>query len=405
MGETTAPFILTETGCVQWQTRTLRQLGRDERFLENVIGANPQLLGLEDRRTHLRGRYAAFHQLSLETPQGRTVFPDIVFLCESGHVVVVEVKLADNPELTDRRVVAQVLDYAASLAAYTDGEVVELFGGTPGESFVDLVRKRFPETSRPEELASVLLDRMRSAELHLVIACDGAPDGLREFVRGVTNQSAVGGFELRVVELVPHTTDGHPGVLLLPAVPIRTEIVARTAVNITYVEGQPKPGVEVVVSSQDEVAEAVRRAQSGVAREMRPELAAVVAAYDAIADEDLRTKGRAAGYRQIKPTGWPGPLHYELLSFGGGGVAVELHVESEGVRPIANVLEPLAARLQARFPGLTWDPNWYRGRLMIRTPNASPTVLAETMKSFIHETRRIVDTALAGMNANPAQTR
>lgn len=403
MGATVTPFLLTDTGCVQWQTRTLRQLGKDEHFLEEAIGANPPLLGLEDRRTQIRGRYAAFHQLSVETPQGRTVFPDIVFLCESGHVVVVEVKLADNPELGDRRVVAQVLDYAASLAAYTDVEFVALFGGEANVSFADIVGKHFPGTTRPEELAEVLLERMRSAELHLVIACDGAPDGLREFVRGVSNQHAVGGFELRVVELVPHTTEGHPGVLLLPTVPIRTEIVARTAVNITYVEGQPKPGVEVVVSSQEEVADAVRRAQSGVVKQMRPELAVAIAAYDAIAEDDLRTKGRAANYRQIKPIGWPGPLHYELLEFGGGkGVGIELHLESEGVQPLAPVLAPMAQQLQAKFPGLTWDPTWYRGRLMIRTPNAPPTVVAETMKSFIAETRVAVDRALSEAKPKPA---
>jgi hypothetical protein len=395
MGETTAPFLLSETGCVQWQARTLRQLAKDEHFLETVIGENPQLLCLEDRRTHLRGRYLPFHQLRLQTPQGRTVYPDLVFLCESGHVAVVEVKLADNPELADRRVVAQVLDYAASMAAYEEEDLVELFGGDSSSRFVDVVRSGFPGTARPEELAEVLLERMRSAELHLVIACDGAPDGLREFVRGVTNQSAVGGFELRVVELVPHTTAGIPGVLLLPSVPVRTEIVARTAVNITYLEGQPKPGVEVVVSSQEEVAEAVRRAQSGIVREMRPALAAAVAAYDAIAAPELRTRGRSPNYRQIKPAGWPGGLHYELLAFGrGDGVGVELHLEGDGVQPIAKVLEPLAERLQGRFPGLAWDPQWYKGRLVLRAEGLAAAAVAETMKAFIGETRSVVDAAL-----------
>ena len=232
--------------------------------------------------------------------------------------------------------------------------------------------------------------------LHLVIACDGAPDGLREFVHGVTNQSAVGGYELRVVELVPHVLDGQPGMLLVPNTPVRTEIVARTAVNITIQEGQPRPGVEVNVTPQDEIAAAVRQAQSGVVKEMRPELAAVVAAYNALAEPGLETRGRAANYRQIKPPKWPGPVHYELLSYGGGDVGIELHLESDAVQPLRSTLEPMVAQLRARFPGITWDPRWSsgRGRLVVRVPGASAGVAAETMKSFIVATRKPVEDAL-----------
>jgi hypothetical protein len=364
-----------------------------------VIGAHPHLLGLEDRRTHVRGPYVPFHQLRLDTPQGRTVFPDIVLLTESGHIIVVEVKLSDNDELADRRVVAQVLDYAASLAAYSDSEIADLFGGDGGQSFQEVVRTRFPDAARPEELAAVLLERMRSAELHLVIACDGVPDGLREFVHGVTNQSALGSYELRVVELVPHVTAERPGILLLPSTPIRTEIVARTAVNITYREGQPKPGVEVVVSSQDEVAEAVRQAQAGAVRELRRALAAAVATYDVIAEQGLATTGRASTYRQIKPSGWPGSVHYEFLAYGENGVGIELHLESDATKAVAPALQRAVERLRSNYPTLVWDPRWSanRGRLVIRMDNASSASVAETMRTFIADTRPLVDETLAAV--------
>ena len=203
MTETSAPLLLTDDSYVRWQTCTLRECGKDERFLEKVIGAHPQLLGLEDRRTNVHGPYVAFHQLRLDTPQGRTVSPDIVFLTESGHIIVVEVKLSDNGELGDRRVVAQLLDYAASISAYAESEIAALFGEDGGQSFCDVVRTRFPDATGPEELAAVLLERMRAAELHLVIACDGVSNGLREFVRGVTNQSALGSYELRSLNWHP----------------------------------------------------------------------------------------------------------------------------------------------------------------------------------------------------------
>jgi len=397
MTETSAPLLLTDDSYVRWQTCTLRECGKDERFLEKVIGAHPQLLGLEDRRTNVHGPYVAFHQLRLDTPQGRTVSPDIVFLTESGHIIVVEVKLSDNGELGDRRVVAQLLDYAASISAYAESEIAALFGEDGGQSFCDVVRTWFSDATGPEELAAVLLERMRSAELHLVIACDGVPNGLREFVHGVTNQSALGSYELRVVELVPHVTAERPGILLLPSTPIRTEIVARTAVNVTYLQGQPKPGVEVVVSSQDEVVDAIRQAQSGAVREPRRTLAAVLDVYDSNAAPGLATTGRAPTYRAIKPSGWPGSVHYEFFTYGENGIGVELHLESETVRAVAPALQSAVERLRPSYPALTWDPKWSanRGRLVIRMDAAAPTVIAETMRTFISDTRPFVDEALA----------
>src|SRR5258708_34220647 len=47
----------TATECILWRPTTLRELGRNERFLEELIAANPAILGLEDRRTNVRGPY------------------------------------------------------------------------------------------------------------------------------------------------------------------------------------------------------------------------------------------------------------------------------------------------------------------------------------------------------------
>lgn len=391
------PFLLTEESSIPWTPQTLRRLGKDERFLERAIGANPALLCLEDRRTQIRGRYAVFHQLKLETPQGRTVYPDIVMLCESGHVVVVEVKLADNPELAQRAVVAQVLDYASALAGYTTDELVELFGGEPGSGFADIIKARFPDCHQPHELADVLVERLRAADLHLVIACDGAPSGLREFVQGVSSQSASGAYELRVAVLTPFTTSTHPGVLLLPTTPTRTEIVARTAVHVTYAEGQPRPEVQVRVTSQDEVAEAVRQAKSTTPRELRPDLAAAIDAYDLIAAPEWKTQGTATKYRQIRPIGWPPSVHYEFLAFT-DGIGVELHLESAKLGPVRSAAIELGDRLRATFPDIVWDPAWGKGgRLAIRLVGSTPDRIARTMHEFIESTRNSLEAAVSNL--------
>ena len=103
----------------------------DEKFLEDLVASRPDLLGIGgwDDETDIEGPFHAFRQLSLHALNGRSIAPDLVLLSRSGHIVVVEVKLSDNPELRDRQVVAQLLEYAASFAQYTEDECLALFGG------------------------------------------------------------------------------------------------------------------------------------------------------------------------------------------------------------------------------------------------------------------------------------
>ncbi len=112
-----------------WTPTTLHAIGRDEQYLENVLSISAELLGLESRQTGIAGPFRVFRQLRLPTPTGRTIFPDMTILTASGHVLVVEVKRSINPELRDRAVIAQIVDYAASFAALSDSQILELFLG------------------------------------------------------------------------------------------------------------------------------------------------------------------------------------------------------------------------------------------------------------------------------------
>ena len=98
-----------------WEPTSLDQLGKLEDYLETALSRTPELLCLETKRTGIYGPFAVFNQLALDTPQGRTVYPDITLLAASGDVVIVEVKRFANPESKDRSVIAQVIDYVSSL--------------------------------------------------------------------------------------------------------------------------------------------------------------------------------------------------------------------------------------------------------------------------------------------------
>lgn len=152
MGHPNAISLRNEDGGTDlWVPTTLDTIGKDEAYLEETIAAMPSLLRLESRQTGIHGPYAQFRQLEFGTPQGRGIRPDIVILAASGHLIVVEVKHSSNPELRDRRVIAQVVDYAASFSALSEEEVVEMFSSGPRSdtSWSELVQSLFPRGIRP----------------------------------------------------------------------------------------------------------------------------------------------------------------------------------------------------------------------------------------------------------------
>lgn len=399
-------FVAIDGGLAPLQMTSLRALGKDEKFLEELIGSSPDMLGLESYRTGIAGPFVAFHQCSLRTPQGRSVQPDIVLLSQSGHVVVVEVKLSDNPELKDRRVVGQVIEYAASLATYGEDDMADLLCSSDqaGATWSELVAGWFPNARLPRELAEEFLHKLSTASIHLVIACDGAPDGLRDTVGAVTSQEALGAYELHVVELVPYVASSATmlGILLLPTVPIRTQIVSRAAVTVSYEEGQPRPGVRVEVTSPEDVESAMHDARAGTQRQMCPELAEAIRLWDDTAPTDMRTVGTSPAYRQIKPRGWPNGIHYEFVEIRAGEqIAAEIHLEHDRVLFLQALLVQLAGDLKGSLPGVEWDQRWAkgRGRLIVRPgKNVDGATVIASMKALVDASLSPISAAIAKHN-------
>jgi hypothetical protein len=154
---------------------TLSSLGKDEQFLEDIIVGEPSLLGLESRRSGVRGPFYVTRQCALPSPTGKTIYPDIVLLAASGHIVVVEVKLRSNTELMNRSVLAQIIDYAASFVSLTGQQLHDvLFPGHTANTWSESIAAAFPGEADTDDLADQLRKHARSGEINLVIACDMA---------------------------------------------------------------------------------------------------------------------------------------------------------------------------------------------------------------------------------------
>lgn len=241
-----------------WRPRTLDDLGLDEKFLEDIVARQPDLLNIRSLRSGIFGKLMAFRQLSFQSPQGRNIRPDIVFLSESGHVVVAEVKRGSNRELRDRSVIAQVVDYAGSFAKLSEQDFYDLLGRSwdgddSPRNWRELVAAMFSENVDPVELAEELLNRFQGGEIHLCIVCDYAPAGIRELIEGVASQSSLA-FDLSLAEVRPYTRDDEPDeILFVPETAIETEIVGRTVVEVRFLDGDKNVETTITTDTPQQI--------------------------------------------------------------------------------------------------------------------------------------------------------
>ena len=136
----------------------------------------------------------------------------------------------------------------------------------PGDEQVwhEMVRRWFPEDDNSDELADVLLARLKRGEINLIIACDKVPPGTDTMIASIASQRALG-FELGLVETVPFVREGEldGDIMFASSTWLETSIVARTAVTVTYRQGDAQPSTTVLATSMEEVQDAVQEETRG----------------------------------------------------------------------------------------------------------------------------------------------
>ena len=177
----------------QFTPTTVRKIGQNEEFLEDMIATHPELLELENDGSGNRGPFIVCRQSDILNAFDRTVIPDLVIFSPSGHISIIEVKLNDNPELRDRRVLTQIMDYAGSFADLSADDLLNTFSMlAPGaDTWEALIGELFPEENHIDLLADQIHQRLQRGEINCVIACDKAPPGTTKFLSAISKQSAL----------------------------------------------------------------------------------------------------------------------------------------------------------------------------------------------------------------------
>ncbi|MCA9653464.1 MAG: hypothetical protein H6712_22905 [Myxococcales bacterium] len=140
---------------------------------------------------------------------------------------------------------------------------------------------------------------------------------------------------------------------------------------------------------------------------LRPELAAVIEALTATMPAELAPRGFRPHFRHLQPATWPHGIHYEVLDYFDMEpvITLEIHLESEAVRPVRDTLAELLPTVEALFPEarlVDWQPSWGRdrGRLRVALPDSTPPAeIAAAMQRLIEHTRGPIDAALDRLRA------
>lgn len=324
----------------------------NEDELEKVLQENPPLLVGQDEPP------LAF--VASQYHIGGAGIADLFYVDGEGMPVLVEVKLARNPQ-SRREVIAQVFDYASGLAERTVDEVDSDVSGA--------VERALREFSDDEGQFKVrwqgLGANLRAGSVRVIVAVDMESEDLSRVIGFINDHSDL---DVRLIVIEKYRD------------PAGAYVYSSTAAISASASPTPTP-------------------HSRKKQQPTPEFQAVLKAWEELPGASLSLRGQSAGYRQLKPDGWPNGIHYEFVD--GTRFCADIHLESAAVKVLAPLLRELATEFVGTFPNAEcfFDPKWSRNRGRLRVMHAEgtdPEVVAKNMKELIGRTLERLSDALSG---------
>lgn len=203
-------YILIQDPDGAWQ-RAAESALPDEATLQRLLRDHPEVLPLD----HLGSNVPPLLVVGRETALA-TGYADVVAVDPAGLVTIIEAKLDRNPEVK-RKVVAQVLGYAASLWGYEyeqfeldvarkyfagpDCQTPELRGMSLGDAMTRFIEGRgLSDGWDQRQFRDNLAANLRAGRFRLVIVVDKVNDELRRIVEYL-NASTQPSFQILCAEL------------------------------------------------------------------------------------------------------------------------------------------------------------------------------------------------------------
>ena len=160
----------------------------DEAQLQQMLYEGPELVSPHE------GQAAVFIKEADLPGSGST---DLLGVDANGSIFIVETKLARNLEVR-RKVIGQILEYAAYLWRKSYEEFDSLFLKREGKSITDLLELKTPE-GLPEDFHETVSNNLQSGTFNLFIAVDHMNDELEKIIAYVSTRGT--GLKLQALEL------------------------------------------------------------------------------------------------------------------------------------------------------------------------------------------------------------
>lgn len=224
----------------------------DEVWLQSVLHAHPEILPAGS----IEFVYSPMISLGREiaTKAGPI---DNLFISQQGYLTLVETKLWRNAEAR-REVVAQAMDYAHALSQwrYQDLEAAAKGRGLPDGVFQAVERQLGPVQGGRDFFIETVEKNLQLGHFLVLIVGDRIRESVIDIASFVNRHPGLA-LNMALVELQCFHTDEKGGwpLVIVPRIVKRTEIVERSVVEVTVIEGSP-PKISVrqqkaVAASED----------------------------------------------------------------------------------------------------------------------------------------------------------
>lgn len=223
-----SPVVISNDGKARKLERMLLSASADDRFpeawLQRALFEQPNTLPVKEIDPHIGPLVPVC--MELETGAGPA---DILYVTPSGQIVLVETKLWRNPEAR-REVLAQILDYAKQLTAWTYDDLAREASRSSSQGPGYLLR--CVAHTNPNLDASAFVDginrSLKSGDFLLLVVGDGIRSGAESLV-GFLQQYGNLRFSIGLIEVAAYRLSSEE-ILLQPRILARTEILTRMVI-------------------------------------------------------------------------------------------------------------------------------------------------------------------------------
>jgi hypothetical protein len=213
-----------------------------ERKLQKLLFSQPSLIPLDE----IEPGFGKLFSLAMEVSTSRGSI-DLLYVSESGNLVLVETKLWRNPE-AGRTVVGQILDYASDLSRWSYAQLNQKINNALRETLADpLLAARQRGIDGPfdaSDFRNKVSRNIENSRFLLLIIGDSIHDSVGEMAEFL-QRSPQSGFRIGLVEIALFQSPAGGDIFVQPRVVALTREVTRAVVEVHVLAGAPGVKVEV----------------------------------------------------------------------------------------------------------------------------------------------------------------